>query len=113
MRLLHRSVRTFQPGVWQNGYTKAPRVLNASSGDFAQKCLPAITAECGHPDIPFDDQGNPSARQLHNHVYACAGALGIEVVNIERKQYQDVYHLCTDGQAVVSLYTTQKVGTPS
>lgn len=87
----------------KNGYTKAPTVLNASSGDFAQKCLPAITAECGHPDIPFDDQGNPSARQMHNHVYACAGALGIKVVNIERKQYQDVYHLCTDGQAVVSF----------
>lgn len=92
----------------KNGYTKAPRVLNASSGDFAQKCLPAITAECEHPDIPFDDQGNPSARQLHNHVYACAGDLGIEVVNIERKQYQDVYHLCTDGQAVVSFVYNAK-----
>lgn len=92
----------------KNGYTKAPTVLNASSGDFAQKCLPAITAECEHPDIPFDDQGNPSARQLHNHVYACAGALGIKVVNIERKQYQDVYHLCTDGQAVVSFVYNAK-----
>lgn len=34
--------------------------------------------------------------------------LGIEVVNIERKQYQDVYHLCTDGQAVVSFVYNAK-----
>lgn len=86
-----------------NGYSnKAPIVLNASSGDFAQKCLPAITAD-RHVDIPFDDHGNPSARQMHDHVYAYAKALGIEVVNIERKQYQDIYHLRTDGHAVVAF----------
>lgn len=92
-----------------NGYSnKAPIVLNASSGDFAQKCLPAITADCSHFDIPFDDQGCQSARQMYNHVFACAGALGIEVVNIERKQYQDVYHLRTDGHAVVSFVYNAK-----
>lgn len=87
----------------KNGYSQAPKVMNASSGDFAQKCLPAITAECEHTDIPFDDQGSQSARQMYNHVLACADTLGIEVVNIERKQYQDVYHLLTDGHAVVSF----------
>ena len=40
---------------------------------------------------------------MYNHVYACADTLGIEVVNIERKQYQDVYYLRTDGHAVVAF----------
>ena len=87
-----------------NGYSnKAPIVLNATSGDFAQRCIPVITADDRHLDIPFDDQGNKSARQMYNHVYACADTLGIEVVNIERKQYQDVYYLRTDGHAVVAF----------
>lgn len=86
-----------------NGYTKAPKVMNASSGDFAQKCLPAITAECEHVDIPFDDQGLQSTRQMHDHIYACAKALGIKVVNIEHRQYQYAYHLRTDGHAVVTF----------
>lgn len=92
-----------------NGYSnKPPMVLNASAGDFAQSCLPVITTDDQGADIPFDDQGNLSARQMHDHIYTCAKALGIEVANIERRPYMDAYHLHTDGHSVVSFVYNAK-----
>ncbi len=87
----------------KKGFSRPPELLDASSDDFAIECRPLFEAEPTAAQIPFDDHGSESARRLHDHVYACADALGIKVANIERKQYMDVYHLCTDGHSVVSF----------
>lgn len=86
------------------GYSSVkPDIMRASSDEFVEKCMPLISAEYVPSYIPFEDNGCATARQMHDRIMSVAESLDIKVMNIERKQYQDVYHLLTDGHAVVGF----------
>lgn len=70
--------------------------------EFAAQCRNYLLAE-NVPEFVFNDKGRKSARILHNHILSILNELGIQLVNVVNKEWQDVYYLKTTGHSVVEF----------
>lgn len=97
--------------LWYNagGYTGKDMMLKASSDDFTAICRSLLNASFAPDSIPFNAPDRPFAHKLVEYMKSLFRELDIKLLNISQEQYQDVFHLQTDGLAKVCLYYTGKV----
>ena len=96
--------------LWYNtkGYSPKPiKIDNSTSPEFVEICKNCISTQpCAK--FAFDDKGRKSARILHNHVTNLFRELGIKLTNVVNHDWQDAYHILTEGQAVIEFWYNAK-----
>lgn len=94
---------------YRNGGYSDRVVLRQSVGaDFAALCQGIITETIAPASVPFTAPTRPFAERLVALVRTRLEELDIRLLNITQEQYQDVFHLQTDGLAKVAFcYTDQ------
>lgn len=90
------------------GYSAKDVLMNSSSDEFTSLCDSIISESNIPPDVPFSSPDRPFAEKLVSFVRSQIEETGISLLNITQGQYQDVFHLKTDGVAQVALYYTSK-----
>lgn len=96
--------------LWYNakGYSAKDILLKSSSGEFASLCTPIIEASYAPGLIPFSAPERPFAEKLVEFVRSQLDEIGIQLLDITNQNYQDVFHLKTDGIAQIGLSYTVK-----
>ncbi len=98
----------FQLWYKANGYNGKEVLLSSSSSDFAAMCKGFLEDSFIPTTVPFDAEDRPFAQKLVNNMKSLIEETGIRLLNIVQEQYQDVFHLKTDGLARVGLHYTGK-----
>lgn len=95
--------------LWYNktGYTKQ-NPINSISEDLGNLTKEILEASLIPDDIPYANPDRPFAEKLVTFLKSQFSETGISLLNITHEQYQDIFHLKTDGLAKVSLYYTAK-----
>lgn len=96
--------------LWYNakGYSNKDVLQKKSSDDFASICKTIIDSSYIPLSIPFSTPNRPFAEKLVEFIKSILNELDIQLLNITQEQYQDVFHMKTDGLAKVSLNYTGK-----
>lgn len=96
--------------LWYNakGYSAKDILLKSSSEEFASLCTPIIEASYAPGYIPFSAPERPFAEKLVEFVRSQLDEIGIQLLDITNQNYQDVFHLKTDGIAQIGLSYTAK-----
>lgn len=99
---------TFQ--LWYNakGYSGKDILLTASSEELSSLCRSLIDSSFAPKVVPFSAPNRPFAEKLVAFVRSQIDELGIQLLNITQENYQDVFHLKTDGIAQIGLTYTSK-----
>jgi hypothetical protein len=99
---------TFQ--LWYNakGYSAKDVLLSSTSEELATLCTSLIDASYAPGIVPFFAPDRPFAEKLVNFVKSQIEEVGIQLLNIIQENYQDVFHLKTDGIAQIGLTYTAK-----
>lgn len=99
---------TFQ--LWYNakGYSGKDILLNATSEEFASLCRPLIDKSLTPEIVPFSSPDRPFAEKLVSFIKSQLEETGIGLLDITQENYQDVFHLKTDGIAQIGLTYTAK-----
>ena len=63
-----------------------------------------LLVEFANVEIPLDMEKRPFFRKLAEFVNEIANQTGVKILNIIHEQYQDVFHLLTDGMAKVIFF---------
>jgi len=92
----------------KKGYSDKDILQHSSSDDFAVLCQNIINESLAPESVPFSSPERPFAEKLANFIKSQLDELGIKLLNITHEQFQDVYHLKTDGIAKVGLSYTDK-----
>ena len=71
-------------------------------------CTPLIDASYAPETVPFSAPDRPFAEKLVNFVKSQIEEVGIQLLDITQENYQDVFHLKTDGIAQIGLTYTAK-----
>lgn len=90
---------TFQLWYKAKGYSGKQAVLGSSGAEFVAQCEQILAVSELPDDVPFNAPGRPFAEKLVQHVKELLKELDIQLLNITQEQYQDVFHLKTDGRA--------------
>ena len=91
-----------------NGYSNKDVLHKKSSDDFASICKTIIDNSYVPLGIPFSAPNRPFAEKLVGFVKSILNELDIQLLDITQEQYQDVFHIKTDGLAKVTLSYTGK-----
>lgn len=96
--------------LWYNakGYSCKDILQKANDNDFALLCRNIINESFAPGVIPYSAPERPFAQKLVNFVKSQLEELNIQLLNITREQYHDVFHLKTDGIAKVAFWYTDK-----
>lgn len=99
---------TFQ--LWYNakGYSAKDVLLSSTSEELTALCIPLIDASYAPGIVPFSAPDRPFAEKLVNFVKSQIEEIGIQLLDITQENYQDVFHLKTDGIAQIGLTYTAK-----
>ena len=96
--------------LWYNkkGYSNRD-ILQKSSSDELTGLANTILDKSYIPDaIPFSCPGRPFAEKLVSFMVSLFDELGINLLDITQENYQDVFHVKTDGYAKICFYYTDK-----
>lgn len=102
----NRDSATFQ--LWYNkkGYSQRDSLVTSSSDELTSLCS-QILEESYAPDfVPYSSPDRPFAEKLVKFLRSQLQELDIKLLDITRNQYQDIFHLRTDGLAQVGFYYT-------
>ena len=96
--------------LWYNakGYSAKDILLSSTSEELSSLCLPLIEASYAPCSVPFSAPGRPFAEKLVTFVRSQLEECGIQLLDITQENYQDVFHLKTDGIAHVKFSYTAK-----
>lgn len=99
---------TFQ--LWYNakGYSAKDILISSCSGELASVCVPLIDASYAPEMVPFSAPDRPFAEKLVAFVRSQIKEVGIQLLDITKEKYQDIFHLKTDGIAQIALTYTAK-----
>jgi hypothetical protein len=99
---------TFQ--LWYNakGYSNKDILASTTSEELSSLCVPLIEASYAPEVVPFMVKDRPFAEKLVSFVRSQLEELGIQLLDITQENYQDVFHLKTDGIAQIRLTYTAK-----
>lgn len=96
--------------LWYNakGYSAKDVLVSSSSEELSALCKPIIDASYAPDSVPFSAPGRPFAEKLVTFVRSQLKETRIQLLDITQNNYQDVFHLKTDGIAQIGLtYTAQ------
>ncbi|MDE5821684.1 MAG: AAA family ATPase [Paramuribaculum sp.] len=102
------AVVKFQLWYRAKGYSAKDVLLFSSSEEFTALCSPLIDASYAPDTVPFSAPNRPFAEKLVNFVKSQIEEVGIQLLDITQQNYQDVFHLKTDGIAQIGLNYTAK-----
>lgn len=98
----------FQLWYKAKGYSAKDVLLSSTSDEFTALCTPLIDASYAPEHVPFSAPNRPFAEKLVNFVKSQIEEVGIQLLDITLENYQDVFHLKTDGIAQIGLTYTAK-----
>ena len=98
----------FQLWYKAKGYSAKDVLLSSTSDELTALCTPLIDASSAPGHIPFSAPYRPFAEKLVNFVKSQIEEVGIQLLDITLENYQDVFHLKTDGIAQIGLTYTAK-----
>ncbi len=90
------------------GYSDRESKPEATSESFLATCKEIINKSLAPADVPFKAPERPFAEKLAEFIKNQIHELDIQLLDIAQEQYQDVYHLKTDGIATVALFYTDR-----
>ena len=96
--------------LWYNakGYSAKDVLVSSSSEELSALCKPIIDASYAPDSVPFSAPGRPFAEKLVTFVRSQLKETGIQLLDITQNNYQDVFHLKTDGIAQIGLTYTAR-----
>lgn len=99
---------TFQ--LWYNakGYSGKDTLLHSTSEELSLICKSLIDSSYVPDAVPFSAPDRPFAEKLVAFVRSQLEELGIQLLDIKQENYQDIFHLKTDGFAQIGLTYTAK-----
>ncbi|MDE7475484.1 MAG: hypothetical protein K2M71_07645, partial [Duncaniella sp.] len=102
------NIATFQ--LWYNakGYTGKDVLVSSSSEELTSLCRPIIESSYAPEFVPFVSHDRPFAEKLVSFIRSQLQEIGIQLLDITQENYQDVFHLKTDGLAQIGLTYTAK-----
>lgn len=99
---------TFQLWYKASGYNGKQTILSSTSNDFAILCSGFLENTFIPTSVPFEAKDRPFAEKLTIYMKSLIKDLGIQLLDITQEQYQDVFHLKTEGLAKVGFRYTNK-----
>ena len=99
---------TYQLWYKAKGYSAKDVLLSSTSEELTALCTPLIDASYAPENVPFSAPDRPFAEKLVNFVKSQIEEVGIQLLDITQENYQDVFHLKTDGIAQIGLTYTAK-----
>lgn len=99
---------TFQLWYKAKGYSAKDVLLSSTSDELTALCTPLIDTSYAPGIVPFSAPDRPFAEKLVNFVKSQIEEVGIQLLDITQENYQDVFHLKTDGIAQIGLTYTAK-----
>lgn len=102
------NIATFQLWYKAKGYSNKNILVNSTSEDFSSLCSQIIDLSFAPEIVPFSSPDRPFAEKLVAFMRSQLKEVGIQLLNITQENYQDVFHLKTDGIAQVGLTYTAK-----
>ena len=99
---------TFQ--LWYNakGYSAKDVLVSSSSEELALLCSTVIDASYAPRLVPFTAPDRPFTEKLVSFIRYQLEEIGIQLLDITQENYQDVFHLKTEGIAQIGLTYTAK-----
>lgn len=96
--------------LWYNakGYSAKDILIASTSEDLSSLCRPLIDASYAPSYVPFTASDRPFAEKLVTFVRSQLEECGIQLLDITKDNYQDVFHLKTDGIAQIRFVYTAK-----
>ena len=92
----------------KDGYNSLIGKTIYSSGDqmYDQQCAEIVSQSFAPKkvEITLDEENRPFFGKLVGFINEIANQTGIKIINITHEQYQDVFHLLTDGMAKVIFF---------
>lgn len=98
----------FQLWYKTKGYSAKDVLLSSTSEELTALCTPLIDDSYSPKIVPFSAPDRPFAEKLVNFVKSQIEEVGIQLLDITQENYQDVFHLKTDGIAQIGLTYTAK-----
>ena len=98
----------FQLWYKAKGYSAKDGLLYSTSDELTALCTSLIDASYAPEYVPFSAPDRPFAEKLVNFVKSQIEEVGIQLLDITQENYQDVFHLKTDGIAQIGLTYTAK-----
>ncbi|MDE6562343.1 MAG: AAA family ATPase [Muribaculaceae bacterium] len=98
----------FQLWYKAKGYSAKDVLLSSTSEELTALCTPLIDASYAPGIVPFSAPNRPFAEKLVIFVKSQIEEVGIQLLDITQENYQDVFHLKTDGIAQIGLTYTAK-----
>lgn len=98
----------FQLWYKAKGYSAKDVLLSSTSQELTALCIPLIDVSYAPGVVPFSAPDRPFAEKLVNFVKSQIEEVGIQLLDITQENYQDVFHLKTDGIAQIGLTYTAK-----
>lgn len=92
----------------KNGYSNKDILLSSNSDELAAISQSILEASYRPESVPFKDSTRPFAEKLVAFLKSQFLENGIHLLDITHEQFQDIFHLKTDGYAKVYLYYTDK-----
>lgn len=99
---------TFQLWYKAKGYSSKEVLMFSTSEELTALCTPLIDASYAPGNVPFSAPDRPFAERLVNFVRSQIEEVDIKLLDITQENYQDVFHLKTDGIAQIGLTYTAK-----
>lgn len=90
------------------GYSGKTSVISSSSEDFLERCRIILDSSFAAREIPFRAPERPFAEKLVDYMKSLFSELDITLLDITQDNYEDTFHLKTDGLAKVCLHYTAK-----
>lgn len=98
----------FQLWYKATGYSAKDVLLSSTSEEMTAVCTSLIDASYAPGLVPFSAPDRPFAEKLVSFVKSQIEEIGIQLLDITQENYQDVFHLKTDGIAQIGLTYTAK-----
>lgn len=110
IRFADNKSNTAEFQLWYNakGYSAKDNLIASTSEELSSLCRPLIEASYAPSYVPFTAPDRPFAEKLVTFVRSQLEECGIQLLNITGENYQDVFHLKTDGIAQVRFSYTSK-----
>ena len=96
--------------MWYNakGYSAKDILVSSTADELSSLCSPLVDASYAPVNVPFTAPDRPFAEKLVTFVRSQLDECGIQLLDITKEDYRDVFHLKTDGIAQVKFSYTSK-----
>ncbi|MGM9845792.1 MAG: ATP-dependent RecD-like DNA helicase [Muribaculaceae bacterium] len=96
--------------MWHHakGYSGKDILVSSTADELSSLCSQLVDASYAPVNVPFTAPDRPFAEKLVSFVRSQLDECGIQLLDITKEDYRDVFHLKTDGIAQVKFSYTSK-----